>query len=111
MWGGIYPPTPVHQMTIAFASFRNLYSVRKSDIFVQSLDGKWRRRLYRNKVVTPRALIITPTGLLYGSDWSSEAFIYKAAMDGSNFTRIITKDVVWPNGLTVDVYAMRLYWA
>ena len=34
-------------------------------------------------------------------------------MDGSNFTRILTHeyDIAWPNGLTIDYFAERLYWA
>jgi len=34
-------------------------------------------------------------------------------MDGSNFTRILmwTDDIAWPNALTVDYFADRLYFA
>ncbi len=79
---------------------------------MQTLDGKWRKRIYKEKLITPRALItVPPNGHIYGTDWSSPGFIYKAAMDGSRFAKIITTGVVWPNGLTVDVYAARIYWA
>uniref|UniRef100_A0A915DU04 EGF-like calcium-binding domain-containing protein n=1 Tax=Ditylenchus dipsaci TaxID=166011 RepID=A0A915DU04_9BILA len=91
---------------------RNLYTARKSDIFVQSLDGRYRMRIYKNKLSTPRALVLhSDTGMLYGSDWSSAAFLYKAATDGSYFQKIVTTDIVWPNGLTIDSYANRIYWA
>lgn len=42
-----------------------------------------------------------------------QAYIGKIGMDGSNFTRILTyeDDIAWPNGLTIDYFADRLYWA
>lgn len=49
--------------------------------------------------------------MIYGTDWSSNAFIFKAAMDGSSFEKIVTENVVWPNTLVIDQYANRLYWA
>jgi sugar lactone lactonase YvrE len=30
---------------------------------------------------------------------------------GSNFRRIITTDIKWPNGLTIDFDDEKLYWA
>lgn len=69
--------------------------MRKTDIFVQTMDGKWRKKLYNGKLITPRALVAVPTiGQIYGSDWSSKAFIYKAAMDGHKFEKIVTDGVV-----------------
>jgi hypothetical protein len=60
----------------------------------------------------PRALVVHATdGLLYGTDWGSAAFIYKASTDGRKFEKIITENIVWPNALTIDIYAKRLYWA
>jgi len=59
------------------------------------MDGKWRKKLYKDKLITPRALVAVPTiGQIYGSDWSSQAFIYKAAMDGHKFEKIVTNGVV-----------------
>ena len=49
--------------------------------------------------------------MIYGTDWSANAFIFKAAMDGSSFEKIVTENVVWPNTLVIDQYADRLYWA
>lgn len=42
-----------------------------------------------------------------------QAYIGKIGMDGSNFTRILTyeNDIAWPNGLTIDYFGDRLYWA
>uniref|UniRef100_A0AC35TMH7 EGF-like domain-containing protein n=1 Tax=Rhabditophanes sp. KR3021 TaxID=114890 RepID=A0AC35TMH7_9BILA len=90
---------------------RNLYSVRRNDIFVQTLEGKFRKALYKNVLKMPRALVCHPLkSKLFISDWSSHAFIASANMDGSEFKRIITDGIVWPNGLTVDVYTNKIYW-
>lgn len=32
-------------------------------------------------------------------------------MDGSHRTKIVSDGVIWPNGLTLDYTAARLYWA
>ncbi|CEF65737.1 LDLR class B repeat and Epidermal growth factor-like domain and EGF-like calcium-binding domain and Low-density lipoprotein (LDL) receptor class A repeat and Six-bladed beta-propeller, TolB-like domain-containing protein [Strongyloides ratti] len=91
---------------------RNLYTVRKSDMFVQTLDGRFRRRLYKNIFTTPRALAChSLIGKVFGTDWSSNAFIASANMDGSNFKKIITDGIVWPNALTIDIYSNKIYWA
>ncbi|KAH7728726.1 Protein F14B4.1 [Aphelenchoides avenae] len=91
---------------------RNLYSARKTDIIVRTLDGKYRKVLYRKELATPRALVAHATvGWLFGSDWGSSPFIYKAAADGSLFKKIVQNSIVWPNALAVDQYANRLYWA
>ena len=31
-------------------------------------------------------------------------------MDGSNVTDIVTTDVIYPYGLTVDLYSDRIWW-
>ncbi|TKR95341.1 hypothetical protein L596_009522 [Steinernema carpocapsae] len=91
---------------------RNLYSIRKENIFVQTLDGLYRKTLYKNVFKLPRALVAhSGIGRLFASDWSSSAFIASIATDGSEFQKIITESIVWPNALTVDVYTNKLYWA
>ncbi|KFD58755.1 hypothetical protein M513_00448 [Trichuris suis] len=91
---------------------RKLYMAKGSDLIVQQLDGRHRLTLYRNVFKLPRALVVHPqSAYVFNSDWGVQAFISKAAMDGSSFRRIITTGLAWPNGLTVDHYADRLYWA
>ena len=31
-------------------------------------------------------------------------------MDGSDFTKIVTTSIVWPNGLSVDYTSDRVWW-
>ncbi|CAJ0573562.1 unnamed protein product, partial [Mesorhabditis spiculigera] len=91
---------------------RNLYSVRRRDIIVQALDGRYRRKLYASVLQQPRAIALHPArGLIFVTDWSSTAFIAVAAMDGSSFKKIVTERITWPNALVVDVHADRIYWA
>ncbi|CAJ0954905.1 unnamed protein product, partial [Mesorhabditis belari] len=91
---------------------RNLYSVRRKDILVQALDGRFRRKLYQGVLQQPRAIALHPArGLLFVSDWSSSAFIAAATMDGTFFKKIITERITWPNALVIDIHADRIYWA
>ncbi|KAE9420700.1 hypothetical protein Angca_006416, partial [Angiostrongylus cantonensis] len=91
---------------------RNLYSLRRTDVLVQTLDGRYRRTLYQGVMRLPRAIAAHPQkGMIFVSDWSSTAFIASAAMDGSSFTKIIVDRVTWPNALAVDIYADKIYWA
>ncbi|KHN76991.1 Low-density lipoprotein receptor-related protein 1 [Toxocara canis] len=91
---------------------RNLYSVRRTDVIVQTLDGRYRKTLYRDVLRLPRALIVQPLiGKIYATDWSSSAFIAELNMDGSSFKKVITEGIVWPNALTVDLFAERIFWA
>uniref|UniRef100_A0A5S6QCG0 EGF-like domain-containing protein n=1 Tax=Trichuris muris TaxID=70415 RepID=A0A5S6QCG0_TRIMR len=91
---------------------RKLYMAKGSDLIVQQLDGRHRLTLYRNVFKLPRALAVHPQSAhVFNSDWGVQAFISKAAMDGSSFRRIVTGGLAWPNGLTIDHYADRLYWA
>ena len=47
---------------------------------------------------------------MYWTDWGSTAKIEKASMDGQN--RVVLHDTLltWPNGITIDYAAQRLYW-
>jgi hypothetical protein len=59
----------------------------------------------------PRAVAVYPEeSMLFWSDWGSSPHIGSAGMDGSQRTNIITKDIIWPNGLVVDETIQRIYW-
>ena len=60
----------------------------------------------------PRALALYPEEhRLFWSDWGARPHIGTAGMDGSERKDIITKDIVWPNGLTVDDTIKRIFWS
>lgn len=47
---------------------------------------------------------------MYWSDWGVIPQIARAGMDGKEVQEFITKDIHWPNGLTIDHGNQRLYW-
>ena len=48
---------------------------------------------------------------MYWTDWGANPKIEKAEMDGSGRRSIVTGNLSWPNGLTIDQATNRLYWA
>ena len=48
---------------------------------------------------------------MYWTDWGANPKIEQAGMDGSARRVIVTKNLVWPNGLTIDQTTNRLFWA
>lgn len=47
---------------------------------------------------------------MYWSDWGVESRIERSGLDGSHRHTIVSFDVLWPNGLTLDLVRNRLYW-
>uniref|UniRef100_A0A1I7U5D7 EGF_CA domain-containing protein n=1 Tax=Caenorhabditis tropicalis TaxID=1561998 RepID=A0A1I7U5D7_9PELO len=91
---------------------RNLYSLRRKDILVQSLDGRFRQSVYKNVMKLPRSIALHPAkGIMFVTDWSANAFIAAASMDGSHFRKIVTDRITWPNAVAVDIFAEKIYWA
>lgn len=91
---------------------RNLYSLRREDVLVQSLDGRFRQSVYKNVMKLPRSIALHPSkGIMFVTDWSANAFIAAASMDGTHFRKIVTERITWPNAVAVDVFAEKIYWA
>jgi len=70
----------------------------------------------------PRGVAVHPKqGYLYYTDWAEKAAcVGRALLDGSNHTVILSSlnnnpnnqiQIKWPNGITVDTVAERVYWA
>jgi len=49
--------------------------------------------------------------MMYWTDWGASPKIEKAEMDGSMRQAIVSGNLVWPNGLTIDQVTNRLFWA
>ncbi len=47
---------------------------------------------------------------IYWTEWGSRPRISRAAMDGSERTTVVHHNILWPNCLTIDYAADRLYW-
>ncbi|XP_048255750.1 low-density lipoprotein receptor-related protein 4-like isoform X3 [Haliotis rufescens] len=89
-----------------------LYWVDSTDgaIRVVALATRFSRTVHRH-LDRPRALVLDPNeGRLYWSTWGETPSIETSGMDGSGRTAIITTDIVWPNGLTIDYGERRLMW-
>ena len=48
---------------------------------------------------------------MYWTDWGANPKIEQADMDGSARQTIVTGNLAWPNGLTIDQATNRLFWA
>lgn len=65
------------------------------------------------RLAKPRGIVVHPLqGYLFWTDWSSlKPSISRANLDGSDIKVLFTKPhVVWPNGVTIDYIAERVYW-
>lgn len=61
----------------------------------------------------PRGIVVHPKqGYLYWTDWSSQKpSLSRSNLDGSDIRELFTKPhVIWPNGVTIDYIAERVYW-
>ena len=47
---------------------------------------------------------------MYWTDWASPAKIERSHMDGNNRIAIVTRDIAWPNGITIDFAGSKIYW-
>ncbi|KGL73134.1 Low-density lipoprotein receptor-related protein 2, partial [Tinamus guttatus] len=75
-----------------------------------AVDGSNRTVIAR--VPRPRAVVLDPCrGYMYWTDWSSSAKIERATLGGNFRIPIVSTNLVWPNGLTLDYEEQQLYWA
>lgn len=47
---------------------------------------------------------------MFWTDWGNDAKIERAGLDGSHRETIVSYDIKWPNGLTLDLVRRRVYW-
>ncbi|XP_054165416.1 low-density lipoprotein receptor-related protein 6-like [Oppia nitens] len=83
-------------------------------IEVSDFDGVNRKVLFWKDLDQPRAIALSPKdGLMFWTDWGEMPKIERSSMDGESITRtVLVKDnILWPNGLTIDYEAKRVYWA
>ncbi|XP_014786530.1 low-density lipoprotein receptor-related protein 6 [Octopus bimaculoides] len=83
-------------------------------IEVSNLNGSFRKILFWENLDQPRAIALDPlNGYMYWTDWGERPKIERAGMDGNKLNRsvIISEDIHWPNGLTLDYDDSKIYWA
>lgn len=76
--------------------------------------AKMRRTIIDTKELhKPRGIVVHPIqGYLFWTDWSTEyPSLSRANMDGSDIRALFSSPrVVWPNGVSIDFIAERVYW-
>lgn len=80
---------------------------------VARLDGTHRKVLFWKDLDQPRAIALVPMdGLMFWTDWGETPKIERASMDGNHSTRrvVISDNIFWPNGLTIDYEVQKIYW-
>lgn len=92
---------------------KNLYYIdsRKGTLNVLSTRNVTYRRTLLKNLKRPRAIVIHPNkGFIFFSEWDRPANISRANSDGTGL--IVFKNVTlgWPNGLSIDFEADRVYW-
>ncbi|XP_055841442.1 sortilin-related receptor-like [Episyrphus balteatus] len=64
-------------------------------------------------LIKPRGIVVHPLeGYVFWTDWGSiDPSLSRSNLDGKDVKQLFTKPtVVWPNGVTVDYFAQRIYW-
>jgi len=71
-----------------------------------------RKVLVWQNLDSPRAIVLYhEMGFMYWTDWGENAKLERSGMDGSDRTVLISNNLGWPNGLTVDKASSQLLWA
>ncbi|XP_059204349.1 low density lipoprotein receptor a [Centropristis striata] len=91
----------------------NLYwtdSIRGT-ISVVTADGSRRKTLFHRDLSKPRAIVVDPhSNFVYWTDWGNPAKIEKGGLNGGDRNPLVTDNIEWPNGITLDLLNQRLYW-
>lgn len=96
---------------------QNIYWVESTldHIEVANLNGLHRRTLIAGDMESPRAISVDPRfGLMFWTDWDKKSpRIERASMSGDDRRKLVDIKEVnggWPNGLTLDYDALKIYW-
>ncbi|KAI6065095.1 Low-density lipoprotein receptor-related protein 2 isoform X2 [Aix galericulata] len=82
-------------------------------IEVAKLDGRYRKWLIFSLLDQPAAIAVNPrSGFMYWTDWGRQPKIERAWMDGQQRQTLVSEDLGWPTGLSIDYLNNdRIYWS
>ncbi|RZC32195.1 low-density lipoprotein receptor-related protein 6, partial [Asbolus verrucosus] len=93
---------------------RNIYwtDTGTDHVEVYSLTQKYRKVIISDDLLDPRAIAVAPEiGWLFWSDWNERnPKIERANLDGSERRVVVVDNLGWPNGITLDLNKLKLYW-
>ncbi|ESN97520.1 hypothetical protein HELRODRAFT_85424, partial [Helobdella robusta] len=95
---------------------KNLYWTDTGQIEVMSVRDPAnfhpRRVLFGEMLDQPRAIVLDPRPgkYLFWSDWGLRPRIERSNLDGSSRRSLVTNNIRWPNGLTIDYETERIFW-
>ncbi|VVD04124.1 unnamed protein product [Leptidea sinapis] len=102
----------VEGLAVDWAS-KNLYYIdsRKGTLNVLSTRNVAYKRTLLKDLKRPRAIVVHPNkGYIFFSEWDRPANISRANTDGSGLLVFENVTLGWPNGLSIDFEADRVYW-
>ena len=83
----------------------------RQTISVTNVDGSHIVDVVDEGLEKPRSLAVFPMGgWLFWSDWGNIPKIEKSGMDGTEREVLATDNVMWPNGISLDLVTERIYW-
>ncbi|KAL1489546.1 hypothetical protein ABEB36_013499 [Hypothenemus hampei] len=93
---------------------RNIYwtDTGTDRIEVARLEGGYRKVIIGDGLIDPRGIAVAPEiGWLFWSDWNTkDPKVERSNLDGSERITIVHADLGWPNGITLDLKNMKIYW-
>lgn len=93
----------------------NLYYIRREQrkkyIALSDFNGENNLDIITEDIDEPRSLTLHPQkGWIFWSDWGKKPKIEKSGMDGSRREVLVRDNILWPNGITLDLVHETLYW-
>ena len=93
--------------------YNNIYwtSGARKAISVTNLEGDFIIDVVDDDLQNPQSIAVHPKkGWMFWSDAGNDSKIEKCGTDGSSRVVLVTNNVVWPTGLTLDLVNERVFW-
>ena len=91
----------------------NIYwtDMKHKVVAVAKIDGTSQKIIVKD-LEDPRSLSLFPRlGYVFWTEWGNHAKIQRSLLDGSDRKSIVSTDLSFPNGLSIDYLNKKLFWA